>query len=314
MLRDAGGDRADAVGTPGDTAQLRIVSSGARPPTFTALHSADGATWTPVGGPFAVAGAGQLKLGVAALGSSVSEPAGFDHLRVEGEHACGAPDVVPPETTHTLDRHPDGPVRIALAAVDDATGSGVARTEYRVGAGAFVPYDGPVTLTEPGEHPVEYRSLDRAGNVEPAQALRIAIPGPPPTGPSGDLRPGPAVPRGIGDRRPAVRPAVRITAPRRARLRASRLARQGVRVRVACRAVASVRVSLSVGSRAARRLGLRHRTLARRVARCGLPSGVRLALRGGARRAVRRAGRPFVATIEARASGAPRDRLRVTIR
>ena len=107
---------------------------------------------------------------------------------------------------------------------------------------------------------------------------------------------------------------MRITAPaRRARLQASQLARQGVRVRVACRAVASVRVSLSVGARVARRLGLRDRTLAGRVARCPIPSGVRLALGGRARRAVRRR-RPFVATIEARAAGAPRDRLRVTIR
>ena len=296
------------------TAHLRFVSSGARPPAFTALRSADGQTWTPVGEPFALGGSGQLKLGVVALGSSVSEPAGFDHLRVEGEQPCGAPDVVAPETTHTLDRLPDGAVRVTLAAVDDATGGGVDRTEYRVGAGAFATYDGPFTLTSPGEHVVEYRSLDRAGNVEATQPLRVAIASPPPTEGSGGHGPSAAAPRGITDRHPAVRPMVRITAPRDAPLHASRLARRGVRVRVACQAVASVRVTLAVGPRAARRLRLERRTLAHRVARCGAFLDLRLAPRGRARRVVRHAKRPFVATIEARAGGAPRDRLRVRVR
>jgi PKD repeat protein len=303
---------ADGAGAaPSGTAHLRIVSSGTRPATFTALRSADGEHWTPAGDPFTVGGAGQLELGVVALGTSVSEPAGFDHVRVEGGQPCGAPDVTPPETTHTLDRQPDGAVRVTLAAVDDATGSGVARTEYRVGAGAFVPYDAPFTLTAPGEHLVEYRSLDRAGNAEPAQPLRIAIAGAPPAEGTGEPGPGAIVPRGVTDRQPTVRPMVRITAPKR--LRAARLARRGVRVVVACRGVASVRVTLAVRSRVARRLGLGRRTLAGRVVRCGAVLDVRLAPRGRARRIVRRAARPFAVTIEARAAGVPRDRLRVTV-
>jgi hypothetical protein len=306
----AGGDEA----APSGTVHLRIASDGSRPPALTALRSTDGETWWPAGAPFAVGGEGQLKLGVVALGSSVSEPAGFDHLRVEGERPCGAPDVVAPETTHTLDRRADGSVRVTLAAVDDATGGGVAATEYRIGAGAPATYEGPFTLTSPGEHVVEYRSRDRAGNVEPPQLLRVSIAGPPPTEGAGGPEQVAPVPRGVTDRRPAVRPRVRITAPGRARLRASRLARRGVRVRVACQAVASVRVTLAVGPRAARRLGLARPTLARRVARCGTLIDVRLAPRGRVRRVVRHAQRPFVATIEARAGGAPRDRLRVKVR
>jgi cytochrome c len=70
------------------------------------------------------------------------------------------------------------PVRVTLSGADDA-GSGVAGTEYRVDGGAWTAYAAPFTLSRNGTHVVEYRSTDRAGNVEPARSatFRIKIPG-----------------------------------------------------------------------------------------------------------------------------------------
>ncbi|MGH3679478.1 MAG: family 16 glycoside hydrolase [Natronosporangium sp.] len=67
-----------------------------------------------------------------------------------------------------------GPVTVTLDAEDDT--SGVAATHYRM-AGDEDPtvYDGPVTVTDPGTHTVDFRSVDRAGNVEPWQSVEFTI-------------------------------------------------------------------------------------------------------------------------------------------
>ena len=59
-------------------------------------------------------------------------------------------------------------------------GSGVDFTEYRVNGGAWAkptrrrsPF--PVTVATEGEHTVEYRSADKAGNVEAAKSVAFGI-------------------------------------------------------------------------------------------------------------------------------------------
>ncbi|RKN84289.1 OmpL47-type beta-barrel domain-containing protein [Paenibacillus ginsengarvi] len=52
----------------------------------------------------------------------------------------------------------------------------VASTEYQLEAGAgWVPYTGPITLSDSGTHVVKYRSKDVAGNAEPEQAITVRI-------------------------------------------------------------------------------------------------------------------------------------------
>ena len=81
------------------------------------------------------------------------------------------------------DRH-DGPVgserhgrlvhlavNVTLAATDNANGSGVDKTEYRVDGGAFAPYTAPIALTTSGTHTIEYRSTDKSNNVEATKSL-----------------------------------------------------------------------------------------------------------------------------------------------
>jgi regulation of enolase protein 1 (concanavalin A-like superfamily) len=63
--------------------------------------------------------------------------------------------------------------RVTLSATD--AGSGVARTEYRIGNGAWTAYTAPFAITTQGRQVLEVRSVDEAGNVETAQSKEIAV-------------------------------------------------------------------------------------------------------------------------------------------
>ncbi|MFG2055555.1 ThuA domain-containing protein [Micromonospora sp. NPDC048930] len=65
-------------------------------------------------------------------------------------------------------------VTVTLKATDED--SGVARTEYRTGGG-WTPYTGPILVAGDGEHTVEYRSVDLAGNVEEPRKLVLTLDG-----------------------------------------------------------------------------------------------------------------------------------------
>jgi hypothetical protein len=66
-----------------------------------------------------------------------------------------------------------GPVTVSLAATDDA--SGVASTQYRLDAGAWQPYSGPLLLSTDGVHHLEAYSTDVVGNAEPVRTWSISI-------------------------------------------------------------------------------------------------------------------------------------------
>ena len=80
-----------------------------------------------------------------------------------------------PRTTHVLaPATPDGDggyyksdVKVTLTATDNAGGSGVDNTEYRdAGAATWTAYSAPFDVTTAGSHTIEYRSVDKKGNVE----------------------------------------------------------------------------------------------------------------------------------------------------
>ncbi|WP_373872398.1 OmpL47-type beta-barrel domain-containing protein, partial [Acrocarpospora phusangensis] len=68
-----------------------------------------------------------------------------------------------------------GLVLVTLAGVDEAQGSGVAKTEFQLDGGAWTAYAEPVVVTGDGPHTLNYRSVDRAGNVEQAKALALKV-------------------------------------------------------------------------------------------------------------------------------------------
>jgi hypothetical protein len=63
--------------------------------------------------------------------------------------------------------------RVTLGATD--AGSGVARTEYRIGSGAWTAYTAPFVVTAQGRQVLEVRSVDEAGNVETARSRELAV-------------------------------------------------------------------------------------------------------------------------------------------
>ena len=74
----------------------------------------------------------------------------------------------PPATTPFFSAEPVGdaypaPVEIALVAEDRPGGFGVARTEYALDGGAWTEYTGPIRVALPGEHVLQFRSVDRCG-------------------------------------------------------------------------------------------------------------------------------------------------------
>jgi plastocyanin len=91
-------------------------------------------------------------------------------------------DETAPVTTAALDPAAPGPggtytvpVEVTLTAADEAGGSGVASTEYRIDGGAFQPYTAPFTVSAEGAHTIVYRSTDVAGNVEADKQVGFTI-------------------------------------------------------------------------------------------------------------------------------------------
>jgi PKD repeat protein/type 1 glutamine amidotransferase len=151
---------------------LRLVKVG---DTFHGFASADGQTWTEVGtGVQNSAVASNAKAGVFAFGvdQTASVTAKFDYFHL-------STDLAAPTTTATTDVGLPGtgwftgPVTVTLAAQD--AGSGVDRTEYALDGGAWTAYGGPVTVSGDGAHTLQYRSADKAGNVEDAKTLPVKI-------------------------------------------------------------------------------------------------------------------------------------------
>jgi hypothetical protein len=64
---------------------------------------------------------------------------------------------------------------------DDGTGSGVESSESRLDGGAWTTYTSPFQVTGDGDHTLDYRSTDNAGNAEQAQTLALKIDATPPT-------------------------------------------------------------------------------------------------------------------------------------
>ncbi|MFC0629318.1 alpha-L-arabinofuranosidase C-terminal domain-containing protein [Kribbella deserti] len=76
-------------------------------------------------------------------------------------------DATPPVTKAALDAQAR---TVALTSVD--SGAGVARTEYRIGAGVWTAYGGPVVVGDAATT-VAYRSIDKLGNTEVAGQLQV---------------------------------------------------------------------------------------------------------------------------------------------
>ena len=178
---------------------------------------------------------------------------------------------------------------MTLTATDG--GSGTAMTEYRLDGGAFQPYAGPLTVAALGGHLLEFRSRDRAGNLENLEELAFAVGSPQSSAP----------------------PAFVALTPLAKRLAIGSLA-HGVRVRATCVSVGRGTLALTVSRATARKLGV-GRTLAQRSVSCANDLHVSAMLKPsqGVARKLKRAHGTFSATLSLR-MGKAHDSQKLTLR
>jgi cytochrome c len=182
-----------------------------------------------------------------------------------------------------------GPVTITLAGADPAGGSGLGGLEYRLDGGAWTAYGGPVTVSAAGDHALEHRATDVAGNVGAVGSEAFSIAGG--SAPSGDppASPPPAAP-------PPTKPAIVSIQ----RTTVASFARRGLTAAVRCGAAGTARASVSVSRAAARRLGLRGRRLGASSAACAAGQTVTIRVKPSRTARKRLAGRGAALSVALR--------------
>lgn len=148
---------------------VRVTKVGTR---YTAEVSDGGVAWQAIGDGITYDGPLRA-LGVMAIGPEQEEPAAveFDYFHLDTEEEPPVDTTAPVTTADQAEV--DGGVEVTLEATDDD--SGVASTEYRIDEGDWIDYTAPFTISEPGEHTVEFRSTDVAGNEEATKSLTVTV-------------------------------------------------------------------------------------------------------------------------------------------
>jgi len=124
----------------------------------------DGAGWKPVSEPILVTHEGPHTIAVRATD--------LDHNVSDVVTWTGKIDTVAPLTAPLVEEVDATTTSVTLVSSDVT--SGVAKTEYRIGGGAFADYTGPIAVTRRNTPTtVEYRSTDAAGLVETTRSVVV---------------------------------------------------------------------------------------------------------------------------------------------
>ena len=282
------------------------AGSGAEKPRYRLDGAAD---WTTYDAPIVVETAGEHVIefstldiagneeAVKSLNLKVDKTAPTTSVRINGSD---------PAAEYT------GPVRVAFTR-DDGDGSGAVETEYRLDGGAWTSYttNGAFDVTSNSGHKVEYRSIDKAGNVENFKSLIFVI-RPPAALPATPVVIPQATPA------PAPKPFASLEDLSSKVSTVSALRAGKVKVNVSCQAVDRGTLSLTVTKAVAKKLGLKSTTLARGSLRCGAEGRGTLTLKPSSkvRNALAKTKRSITATLTLRltgTAGAARDTQDVTL-
>ncbi len=149
---------------------LTLTASDAGSGVAATEYRVDGGPWTE-GSAFTVSGDGEHQVEYRSIDQAGNrEAARSARVRI---------DARPPETTLSGADDAWHAEDVALTLTASDAGSGVAATEYRVDGGPWTE-GSAFTVSGDGEHQVEYRSTDQAGNREAARSARVRIDARPP--------------------------------------------------------------------------------------------------------------------------------------
>ncbi|RKQ93231.1 sugar phosphate isomerase/epimerase [Solirubrobacter pauli] len=178
-----------ALTLPGDFAYVRLAYDDVTK-TLTTSTSTDGTTFTTFGAPISTTQylnqPGGFRVGVFGKrdASSQNKTVELESFTIESDGCGTGGDTAAPRTTHTLDPATadgsagwyKGNVKVTLAATDNEGGTGVDYTEYRKqGTTAWTRYSAPFTIEDAGSTTIEYRSVDKKGNVESTRTVSFKI-------------------------------------------------------------------------------------------------------------------------------------------
>jgi len=150
--------------------------------------------------------------------------------------------------------------------------SGVDFTEYRVNGGAWTKGNG-VTVSELGAQSVEYRSADKAGNVETAKSVAFTIkektvtPDPTPTATPNTPAATPA-PTPVPTVTPAPEPKPSVSLTKPSKTTVAKFAKSGLKLRATCTGTMQGAATVTVSSKVRKALKLKSATLAKATVSC----------------------------------------------
>ncbi|WP_413452493.1 hypothetical protein AA0Y32_10490 [Georgenia phoenicis] len=137
----------------------------------TVEYSLDGGEFAAYTEPLVVSEPGEHTVDVRATDVAGNTGEGSVSFTVAEEVVEPEPDTTAPEVAAGVSGEQDedgayvGSATVTINASDEEGGSGLGMVEYSLDGAAFTHYHEPFTVSEPGEHTVDYRASDVAGNV-----------------------------------------------------------------------------------------------------------------------------------------------------
>ncbi|GAB3432948.1 OmpL47-type beta-barrel domain-containing protein [Actinophytocola sediminis] len=169
----------DADGNYVGSATATLTATDAGSGVDSVEYQLDGGAWTAYSAPVAVNTAGEHMLHYRATDvAGNASPEGMESFTVveDGGGEDTTPPTVTAEVTGTQDADGKfvGSATVTVTAADEG-GSGVELVEYEIDDTGFQPYTEPVVVTDPGDHSVQYRATDVAGNASTTGSTPFAV-------------------------------------------------------------------------------------------------------------------------------------------